>query len=113
MTFHRTAVMLSLITLATTCVNAQTQDEIARATAREELKSLGGELQKVSRVFNLIHSVVAPSVVAIHTRSQDHHCPQLAESGIAIEGMAQQTLTLSPSRVCETSSLKWKIQGPF
>ena len=71
MTFHPTAVMLCLITLATTCVDAQTQEEIARATAREELKSLGGELQKVSRVFNLIHSVVAPSVVAIHTRSQE------------------------------------------
>ncbi len=59
-----------ILTLASTA-SAQVQDEPSRVTAREELKSLGGELQKVSRVFNLIHAVVAPSVVAIHTRSQE------------------------------------------
>ena len=63
--------MALIVLSATTAAAAQSADEQARETAREELKSLGGELQKVSRVFNLIHSVVAPSVVAIHTRSQE------------------------------------------
>ena len=45
-------------------------DDEARTKAREELKTVGGELQRLSHVFNLVHEVVAPSVVAIHTRSQ-------------------------------------------
>jgi S1-C subfamily serine protease len=46
-------------------------DEEARIKARAELREVGSELQKLSRVFNLVHEVVAPSVVAIHTRSQE------------------------------------------
>ncbi len=46
-------------------------DEEARAKAREELKTVGGELQRLSHVFNLVHELVGPSVVAIHTRSQE------------------------------------------
>ncbi len=46
-------------------------DQEARAKAREELRTVGGELQRLSHVFNLVHEVVAPSVVAIHTRSQE------------------------------------------
>ena len=49
----------------------QALDEPARTKAREELRVLGTDLQKLSRVFNLVHEVVAPSVVAIHTRSQE------------------------------------------
>lgn len=71
MTFRLTVAALCLFAFASAPSFAQAQDEAARTAARVELKSLGGELQKVSRVFNLIHSVVAPSVVAIHTRSQE------------------------------------------
>ena len=50
---------------------AQALDEEARAKAREELKTVGGELQRLSHVFNLVHELVGPSVVAIHTRAQE------------------------------------------
>jgi len=46
-------------------------DEEARIKAKEELRVAGTELQRLSRVFNLVHEVVAPSVVAIHLRSQE------------------------------------------
>ncbi len=61
--------LLPLLLLAALPLHAL--DEEARTKAREELRELGTDLQKLSRVFNLVHEVVAPSVVAIHTRSQE------------------------------------------
>ncbi|MCK6491359.1 MAG: trypsin-like peptidase domain-containing protein [Planctomycetes bacterium] len=44
-------------------------DDAARSKARDELKVLGPEIARLSRAFNLIHEVVAPSVVAVHIRA--------------------------------------------
>ena len=66
-----TSAFLALSLLATSAAPLAALDEEARTNAKAELRELGGELQKLSRVFNLVHEVVAPSVVAIHTRSQE------------------------------------------
>ena len=39
------------------------------ADPRAELQALAPEVAKLSRAFNLVHEVVAPSVVSIHTRA--------------------------------------------
>jgi S1-C subfamily serine protease len=49
--------------------SAAALDDGGRSRAREELKVLGPEIARLSRAFNLIHEVVAPSVVAIHIRA--------------------------------------------
>ncbi len=59
------------VSLSVMTSQASALDQEARAKAREELRTVGGELQRLSHVFNLVHEVVAPSVVAIHTRSQE------------------------------------------
>jgi S1-C subfamily serine protease len=41
-----------------------------RERARAELRQVGAEVAKLSRAFNLIHEIVAPSVVSIHTRER-------------------------------------------
>ncbi len=40
-----------------------------RAAAKAELKALASESSRLSRAFNLVHEVVAPSVVSIHTKA--------------------------------------------
>jgi S1-C subfamily serine protease len=48
------------------------EDALAdRDRARAELRQLGQELAKLSRAFNLIHEIVAPSVLSIHTKEID------------------------------------------
>ena len=70
---HSTAwTLLCLVLLpCLTSPSVMALDEEARIKAKEELRVAGTELQRLSRVFNLVHEVVAPSVVAIHTRSQE------------------------------------------
>ncbi|MBA2481815.1 MAG: trypsin-like peptidase domain-containing protein [Planctomycetes bacterium] len=45
-------------------------DDDARQKAKDELLALGKQLSVLSRAFNLVHEVVAPCVVSIHTRAQ-------------------------------------------
>ncbi len=59
--------LLALAAVAT----APAADADAREKARQELHAIGGELLKLSKAFNLVHEVVAPSVVAIHTRAKE------------------------------------------
>ncbi len=50
--------------------HAHALDESARAKAKDELAALGKEIAVLSRAFNLVDEVVAPSVVAIKTREE-------------------------------------------
>ena len=65
------AVLACAVSWSALAPSALALDEDARIKARGELRELGTDLQKLSRVFNLVHEVVAPSVVAIHTRSRE------------------------------------------
>ncbi len=62
----------------------------ARERAKAELKSMGGELNRLSRAFNLVHEAVAPSVVAIHTREQQYAPERSALGGIVWRAVDEQ-----------------------
>jgi S1-C subfamily serine protease len=61
---------LLAIAIASAPLAAQGLDEISREKAKEELRALGKEIGILARAFNLVHEVVAPSVVSIHTRER-------------------------------------------
>jgi S1-C subfamily serine protease len=44
-------------------------DDDARGKAKQELQAINAQISILSHAFNLIHEVVAPSVVSIHTRA--------------------------------------------
>jgi S1-C subfamily serine protease len=56
--------------LMLTAAVAPALDEVDRQKAREELTALSKQVGVLSRCFNLVHEVVAPSVVSIHTREE-------------------------------------------
>ena len=49
--------------------DAYALDDDARSKAKQELQAINGQISILSHAFNLIHEVVAPSVVSIHTRA--------------------------------------------
>jgi serine protease Do len=59
--------ILSALACAAVCPAAEDQE---RERLRAELKQVSGELARLSHAFNLIHELVAPSVVSIHTRER-------------------------------------------
>lgn len=59
---------LVLLVLATSLVCAS--EDSQREKLRSELKEASKELERFSRAVNLIHELVAPSVVSIHTKEQ-------------------------------------------
>ncbi len=58
--------------LAACAESAPAMDPGERARAKEELARVSAEAFKVSRAFELIHEIVGPSVVSIHTHQQVH-----------------------------------------
>jgi S1-C subfamily serine protease len=62
------ALLLLAILGATPLLLAGEEALSDRDHARAELRQLGQELAKLSRAFNLIHEIVAPSVLSIHTK---------------------------------------------
>src|SRR4051812_37494784 len=61
--------VLALMTFAAPATSAE-EGMKDREKARAELHQVAQELAKLSRAFNLIHEIVAPSVVSIHTKEQ-------------------------------------------
>jgi S1-C subfamily serine protease len=74
---HLSTVLAPLLALALGC-HGFAADAPDPAKAKAELLQLAPEIAKLSRVFNLVHEVVAPSVVAIHTRANR---PQIVGRG--------------------------------
>jgi S1-C subfamily serine protease len=65
---HRSA--LSAVLGLLTAIPCHALDEDSRQKAREELAGLSKQIGVLSRCFNLVHEVVAPSVVSIHTNEE-------------------------------------------
>jgi S1-C subfamily serine protease len=65
-----TSTGLLAILLLLAAGSAYALDAEDRQKAREELSGLSKQIGVLSRCFNLVHEVVAPSVVSIHTREQ-------------------------------------------
>lgn len=63
--FHRHAL---LVLLSLTAINAV--EDARREQLKAELKLASAELARFSRAVNLVHELVAPSVVSIHTREE-------------------------------------------
>jgi S1-C subfamily serine protease len=61
-----TAILVILALGATTLLGDEVLSD--RDRARAELRQVGQELAKLSRAFNLIDEIVAPSVLSIHTK---------------------------------------------
>ena len=59
---------LILLLIATSLIHAG--EDNRREKLRSELKEASKELERFSRAVNLIHELVAPSVVSIHTKEQ-------------------------------------------
>jgi S1-C subfamily serine protease len=64
----RTSAAVVLIFVA--ALPCRALDDDARQKAKDELQALGKQISVLSRAFNLVHEVVAPCVVSIHTRAQ-------------------------------------------
>lgn len=62
--------LLSCVLLASASLGLAL-DAPARAKALTELAAASGEADRLSRLFNLVHEVAAPCVVAIHTRERE------------------------------------------
>lgn len=62
--------LLLLAILALLACSAHALEASERDRAKAELRALGGESQRLSRAFNLVHEIVGPSVVSIRTRER-------------------------------------------
>ncbi len=60
--------MLRLCVCFLFCTAAVALEDSAREKAKAELRAIAAESTRLSRAFNLVHKIVGPSVVSIHTR---------------------------------------------
>ena len=63
-------ILLALLTLAAIPAVLPAVEDARREKLRAELKQASEELARFSRAVNLIHELVAPSVVSIHTKEE-------------------------------------------
>jgi S1-C subfamily serine protease len=64
------ALLLAAALLPTATVAAAAAADTDRAAARAELAQLNTELARIGRAYRLVHEIVAPSVVAVHTKER-------------------------------------------
>jgi serine protease Do len=59
-----------LLLMLSSCAAIHAGDDARREQLRSELRQASAELVRISRAVNLVHELVAPSVVSIHTREE-------------------------------------------